>query len=178
MLMKKENKRSLVLIGKQQYDFDIELEVMIYRYLCYERIKKIEFKKMESKYKFKSYKQWKQYIHDKYIKYSNEELEEFSRYLNLKIRRLNPQKQYRNLTFPILCTIAFSKMVDFFVKNHVEFSKNIIAFLIFLLLTLFLGVEILIMLAPSVKFIFDDDIEENMLKDYKEIIDGMITYQR
>lgn len=135
MFKKKEIKRSLVLIGKQKYDFDIELEEMIYRYLCCKHIKKRILKKMDNKYKFESYKQWKKYIHNKYARYSLDELVEFSKYLNLKIRNIKPFHQYWNLILPIVITISFSHLFEFHIKTYAEFSDNLLAIIAFFFLS-------------------------------------------
>lgn len=175
MHMKNEKNRSISKIGKRRYDFDFELELMIYRYLCCHRIKKRVLKKMDNKYKFGSYKQWKQYIHSKYEKYSLDELGEFSRYLNLKIREIKPLQQYWILMIPIVVTLAFSQLIQFFIKMYVEYSYDFFAQIILFLSTIFLGFIILIMIKPFLQSIFVEDFKINFLKDYKEIIDEMIS---
>lgn len=175
MHMKNEKNRSISKIGKRRYDFDFELELMIYRYLCCHRIKTRVLKKMDNKYKFGSYKQWKQYIHSKYEKYNFDELVEFSRYLNLKIREIKPLQQYWILMIPIVVTLAFLQSIQFFIKMYVEYSYELFAQIILFLYAILIGFVILIMIKPLLQLIFVEDFEMNFLKDYKEIIDEMIT---
>ena len=177
MHTKNQKSRLISKIGKRRYDFDLELELMIYRYLCCHRIKKRVLKKMDYNYKFGSYKQWKQYIQSKYEKYSLDELREFSRYLNLKIREIKPLQQYWILMIPIVITLFFSQLIQFFTKKYVEYAYDYYAQIILFLYAILLGFVILIMLKPLLLSIFAEDFEMNFLKDYKEIIDEMINNQ-
>ena len=49
-------------------------------------MKEKDIKSIDDKYKFDSYKKWKQYVCNKYNEYSSNELIEVSRYFNQRIR--------------------------------------------------------------------------------------------
>lgn len=174
MQKKKKNKRSLNVIGKRKYDFDITLEKQIYSCLCCSYGAKKAFKKLDNEFKFNSYQQWKQYICNKYEHYSREDLIEFSRYLNQKIRDIKPIYEIWDLFFPVILTVIMTYGIDKLFKF--EFSG--LPFLTFLIMKLFLIIIFVIPLLLLIRQIllpmFDNSLEENFLHDCKEIIDEII----
>lgn len=179
MLKKKKNKRSLKLIGKRKYDFDITLEKQIYSCLCCSYGAKKAFKKLDVKLKFNSYHEWKQYICDKYKYYCKDDLIEFSRYLNQNIRDAKPFYEFWDLFIPFILTFLAGYGTDKFLGLKFDFLEWSIfpifsAIIILLLLVIIFVLPLLLLIRQIIIPIFDNNIEENFFKDYKEIIDDMI----
>lgn len=179
MCKRKKKKRSLKHIGERKYNFDITLEKQIYSCLCCSYGSKKAFKKLDDKLKFNSYKQWMQYVCNKYENYCKEDLIEFSRYLNQHIRNIKPFREFWDLFFPIVLTVLFSYGLDKFLEIKFHFEKlSFFTFLsiliIFLLLLIFIVLPLIFFIRNILLPIFDNDIEENFFKDYKEIIDEII----
>ncbi len=173
---KKKQKRTLDTIGKEEYNFDFQLEKDIYQNLCCIRIKKKVIKKLEQKnLKIYTYSEWKQYIYNKYKNYNEAQLLEFSKYLNQRIRNVKPFREVWDLFVTVIMTFVFVEggkaligKLESFKSNDDIIIKYLIA-LIFIVITIFWVIRQVII--PKL----DNDIEEHLYKDYKEIIDGMIN---
>lgn len=175
-MLKKKKKRSLNLIGKRKYDFDIKLEKQIYSCLCCSYGAKKAFKKLDAKLKFNSYHEWRQYVCNKYKGYHKKELIEFSRYLNQNMRNIRPLKEFWDLFVSIILTVLFTIGADKLLNFHLDYIKgSLLNFVIIYLLLLIIFVSPILMLIRQIIIpIFDNNIEENFFRDYKEIIDDMI----
>lgn len=175
-MSKKKNKRLLSLLGKRKYDFDITFEKQIYSCLCCSYGAKKAFKKLDAKYKFNSYHEWRQYICNKYKSYHKDELIEFSRYLNQNMRNIRPLQESWDLFVSIILTVLFTIGADKLLNFHLDIKGSLLDFvIIYLLLLMFFVSPILLLVRQIIIPIFDNNIEENFFKDYREIIDDMIS---
>ena len=181
MFKKKKYKRQLDKIGKEKYDFDIKEEIKYYNYLSCSYMKEKDIKNIDDKYKFDSYKKWKQYIYNKYIEYRSDELIEVSRYFNQRIR--NTELNRTNWTFfiPILLTIIIGKMFEIVIDiNWGGFLKlpilgMVIGWIIYLLIYfVFVVLPTFYMIKRAITPIFVCNTEKYLFVDYKEIVDEMI----
>lgn len=177
MIKKKTKKKSLEKIGIKCYGFDFRLEKMIYCYLCCIHIKRWRLCKLDDAFKFNTYSQWKQYIYRKYRNYNVEELSEFSRYLNQKIRNIRPSREYINIFFPCIITAAltllFEKMTDLY---YAEVEISFTCLLILEIFIIILGIAAICMLIKDTFIpIKENNVEANLLKDYKEVIDEILS---
>lgn len=167
--------KSLEEIGERWYGFDFNSERIIYCYLCCCRGKKRKLKKLDKKLRFESYQQWKQYIWNRYENFDKEMLIEFSRYLNLRIRYIAPTQEYWSIAAAAMLTLVLTKLIDA-VDINWDISEVpvggiiVFGFLLELLFMLALAFIIMQTLYP----IFDNSVDENFLKDYKEIVDEII----
>ena len=103
----KKQKRTFINIGKQNYDFDINLEKDIYSYLY--ALRRKQNKSLDVNLKFECYREWKQYIEKKYEKFDSNRLMEFSKYLNCVLCDEKLTNSYWNICIPILLTILFNE---------------------------------------------------------------------
>lgn len=179
MFRKKKNKRTFDNIGKTRYDFDYQLESIIYKNLCCVYVKKKLLQKLDDKLKFYTYKEWKQYIYTKYSdseEYSVEKLNEFSRYLNHRRRTVRPSHEYWNILATIVMTLFVTESLDMISYMRTGFED--ISFLGRAILILFFSIIVvaagLFLTWNTFGTIWDSNTEENMLIDYKEIIDDII----
>lgn len=172
--------RELNEIGERWYDFDFRLQKNIYCYLCCIRLQKRDFRKLDLK--FESYQQWKQYVRDKYDKYEKDMLNQFSRYLNQRIRNAKCSNQYGDIIRNVLLTLVFTKLFDTFLDSYLQMDFEgipvIIGIVIILLLAFMLIAFIGVALYQTLKPVIDDNMDENFLKDYKEIIDEIIIEKK
>lgn len=74
--------------AKEIYGFDFEYEKTVYKYLCMKHVSFLNKKKLaRNNNQYKTYREWKNYISQRYEKYSRECLINYSRFLNLCIQR-------------------------------------------------------------------------------------------
>lgn len=173
----KKSKRSPKERGKRWYNFDFQFEKAIYDYLCCKRVKKKMLRKLDENLKFESYQQWKQYVVNKYQKLSVAKLTEFSRFLNQEIRDLKPSHEYWSIMGSALMAVIFTNIIDVAVRAEVDFN-GIPAWAIFIIIVFIEIVIVLLVLFCIVQTmgpIFDNSASEGLLRDYKEIIDGIIS---
>ncbi len=174
MIKGKKAGRTLDEIGKRWYDFDFKSERVIYCYLCCCKIKEKHFardiRKLDEKLRFETYQEWKQYVCNKYYNYRTEELSEFSRYLNQKIRNERPINEGLSILLAALTTLIFTETFDRFLYTYEKISIKIVWLIgcIVFLLPMAYGI------AKFLSLMFDNNIEKDFFEDYKEIIDEMI----
>lgn len=176
MERRKKYIRKLNKLGKMEYDFDLQLELVIYKYVCYMHLTRKEKKKLDKKNQFNFYREWKKYIIDKYKDYKQESLTEFSRYLNQRKRNNQPIREYWYLVIPVVLTLALSAIFDLITQNgHILYNLSIGQIItlcsLIILLMFFL---IVFVIRDTMMPMLDANIENNMLTDYIEIIEGII----
>lgn len=178
MIKSKKAGKTLDEIGKKWHDFNFKSERLIYSYLCCNRSRLInmELRNLNKDLKFEEYRQWKQYICNKYQNYSRDKLIEFSRYLKLMIRNIKPNHEYWIIMATALLSIVFTMVINVTIELNKQFNINsdwikilitILSGILFILFSAYLIIKI-------VYPIFDDYFDENFLRDYKEIIDEII----
>lgn len=174
MIGRKRKNRNLDNIGKDIYNFDFSLEKNVYKNLCCFNVKDLD-----EQLKFNSYKEWNQYITNKYSnleEYPTDKLKEFSRYLNQRLRINKPNHEYWNICITVIITWFFTKLLDWIFASYIydqnfSFATNVITAIF---VTVILIVLIFFLLWKMYDPILDSNIEESFLIDYKEIIDEMI----
>lgn len=176
MIKRKRTEKTLDEIGKRWHDFNFKSEKTIYLYLCCKHIKRKELRNLNDDMKFKEYRQWKDYICDKYQNCSKDKLIEFSRYLNLKISDIKPSHEYWTIMSTAFLSMLFTTVINGVMGIHKEFSNYSVW--ITLLVTLVLGalfiIPLIYLIIKIVYPIYDNHFNEDFLKDYKEIIDDII----
>lgn len=171
-IIRKKNKRTLNYIGENFYHFNYGKEKLIYKYVCYERLKKKELKKINSNQKFDSYLQWKLYICNKYKDYPKNKLLNFSRYLNQRVKRAKPFKEYTSIFITACLSCLITELVDTLIKTE-DLSDYPLWSKIFCLLIVFISMFYIIY--EMIKSMSDNNFKENFFNDYKEIIDEMLN---
>lgn len=176
MLKGKKTRKTIEYIGKRWYGFDFQFEKTIYCYLCCIYVERKRLKNLDDNLKFESYYKWKQYICNKYKDYSKEMLMEFSRYLNQRMRNIRPEHKYWDIMVTIILTIILTKLIDVFLNTRIDFTYMPI--LISIIETAFIEIFAMLTLVfitfNTFSLLYDKNIDDNFLHDYKEIIDGYI----
>ena len=177
MERRKKYGRKLDQVGKKEYDFDPQLEMIIYKYVCYMHITRKEKKKLNPKIEFDFYRDWKNYIFNKYKDCKRETLIEFSRYLNQRKRNNQPIREYWNLIIPVIMALLFTEAFHILISNNfisqgLPIWGNIILCFIIIM---FILLPIIFVIWNTIMPIWDANIEDNMLTDYREIIESMIN---
>lgn len=169
MRRNENEKRNVTKIGKDSYNFDYSEEKDKYCYLCGVNSKKL-IRKIKDDDKIKTYSEWKQTILSKYEKNSIEELQEFSRYLNQRIRILEPIKDYKSIVISVYTAIVVTGMYNLIMEiQQLNLNSRVI-----IGLTLLPLLVIIIFLRWIINYISDANIKRSLFVDYKEIIDEMI----
>lgn len=162
-------------LGKSRYNFEFELEKIIYSNLCLLRVKKKELKKIVNMLEFNTYFEWKQYIFNKYKNYDKEYLLEFSRYLNQGIRNIQPGREYLDMFIPFILTFSITELLrQLFEINNILSDISGKSSVICLLILIFWLTSFFYIIWSTLMPIWNNNIEENMFIDYKEIIDELI----
>lgn len=174
MRKSKKMKRSLDSIGKRWHEFDFNLERNIYRYVCCAKMNWKTAWRLDKNLKFETYQQWKNYIINKYENVDKDMLIEFSRYLNQNARNLKPTHEYWVMAATAVLTLALTKMVDAFLYAQMD-SKGISAIVTVVVFEIFVVIFLAIIVIQTMKPIFNNNVDEYFLRDYKEIIDELIT---
>lgn len=177
MINKRKSGRTLDNIGKRWYEFDFQSEKNIYCYLCCDDTRRKKIKKLDGKLEFVSYSQWKQYICNKYENYNKDDLMEFSRYLNQRIRNIKPGREYLNIILPCfipsISTIVYEWIIEPDLKISIQSGLNAVIYGVLITMSLIFS---MCSIAKKVfSPILENNIDANLLKDYKEIIDEIIS---
>jgi len=126
---------------------------------------------------FDSYKEWKAYIQDKYSNQNEEGLEEFSRYLNQRLRNLRPGRQANELYIPVALALIVEKFTEVLLAStgivslFEEIKWGIFAMYALIILVFLCFFPILWNIISP---LWKDNLEENFITDYKEVIDTLI----
>ncbi len=177
MIKYKKNKKALKGIGKKYYEFDFELERNIYCYLCCIRVKSRKLQKLKKELKFESYKQWYTYVRNKYKNFDKDVLIEFTRYLNQQIRNISPEHEYNSITATVVLTVFLTSLVDKLMSMKISFGglSEISTIVVILILELFIAIPMIFIIVQTTKPIYDSSVNVDFLRDYKEIINELIT---
>ena len=172
----KEEKRTLEQRGKEKYQFDLKAELNIYSYLwCAKGYEQLEIDDNE---KFDTYRQWKSYVESKHSDCNKEDLIEFSKYLNQRLRNLKPKKEYNGVVIAVIIALVVDKLHDL-ITDIIDIAETVpnpiagscIVVIPFIILLVICVPLLLNFLLPIEK----DEIMTNLLIDYKEIIDEKIN---
>lgn len=159
---------------REFYRFDIEQEQNIYTYLCKGKLKAKALKKLSDDLKFETYAQWKQYIWNKYHEFSDEKLEEFSRYLNQCSRNTKPVYECWKTFISIYLALMFNTLFEFLISIlDFHFSSILEVVVVIGLVMIALGFFAYAIAKISMP-LSDQEDERNFYLDYKELIDEMI----
>lgn len=177
MIKHKKNRKTLKEIGKRWYDFDFGLERNIYCYLCCIRVKSRKLRKLNKELKFESYQQWNKYVRNKYENFNKDILIEFSRYLNQEIRNVRPDHEYWIIAATVVLTVILTGLFDKVLNLKISFDgiSVISVIVVIFLLELLVAIPIIFVIFQTMIPIIDSSVDENFLRDYKEIIDQLIT---
>lgn len=176
---KKKTKRSFKSIGKEEYNFDFQVEKDIYQNLCCNRVKKKVIEMLEQKnLKFYTYSEWKQYIYNKYKNCNRAQLLEFIRYLNQGIRNVKPFREVWDLFVTVIMTLVFVEGGKALIEKLESLKSNDDIIIEYLTVLIFIVITIFWVIRQVVMPILDNDIEKHLYKDYKEIIDEMIKEKK
>lgn len=99
----------------ETFRFDMQKEKLIYMYLCKEKLKKKQMKKLEGEKKFVSYVSWRDYIVEKYEGYDESCLIELDKMLNLLIRNSEKFDNYNQCVW----TAYLSTMISVFMTQTI-----------------------------------------------------------
>lgn len=121
-----------------------------------------------------TYAQWKQYIWNKYHEFSDEKLEEFSRYLNQCSRNTKPVYECWKTFISIYLALMFNTLFEFLISIlDFHFSSILEVVVVIGLVMIALGFFAYAIAKISMP-LSDQEDERNFYLDYKELIDEMI----
>ena len=169
------SKRSFSSIGKEQYNFEYEMEKAIYSYLY--GINKRLHKKLKVELQFRYYDDWKRYIQNKYKAYDSKKLIEFRRYLCQDMRSEKPINEYWKICIPIVLSEIIAELLEMLINfQNIETEGNIVIVILAILLSLLIiMLPVICSIYSLITPLWDSNTKENLLTDYKEIIDELIS---
>ena len=181
--MSKKQKRNIFTIGKENFEFDYSKEKKIYSFLWGLKISKKEEKELLDNEKMNTHAEWSSYINNKYKDCSDEKLKEFSKFLSQRIKTLKPHIEISNITVPIMITLIIDSIVELLTDLAItDSTENIVlsastfwGMFIVLFIALLVLLFVFVMLISNVISPFwDNNTEELLITDYKEVIDNLI----
>lgn len=128
------NERKLQRYIYETFNFDVKKEKLIYLYLCKEKLRIKEERRLNDEEKFISYVSWKKYICDKYIIYDSRSLGEFERMLNMLMRNSKGFDVFNKCIWGAYISVLFSIIMDKFIDYQNLISTILILFLLVVLL--------------------------------------------
>lgn len=176
MSIRKDWKSFIYDNGKQNYDFDYSEELVIYKFLCGERITRKQYIKLEkNKELIFTYVDWEKRIKEKYSCYYIDILKEFSRYLNHRLRMNSPQKEYINSVLSAVVASIIAGVLSQQSEILAGIGVSIYGFILELVVAVSMGIAGTYFVTKMLLGIFDDyTTKENFFRDYKEIVDNII----
>lgn len=169
-----KNRKTPTYIGKNYFDFNVEYELIIYKYLCNRHLKNKEFKKLHDKHKFITYIQWKDYIASKYKFYKDDMLIEFIHYLNQKIRNEDSGYEYYKIIIPVLLTILSDKLYKQIIQISTLKINSIFYIFIEIVFILFVVFFSIFCIIKVIDPMFDKSFEKNFYLDYEKEIERIL----
>lgn len=161
--------RNIYKLGIKEYGFDYQLERNIYCYLCHIRMKKKKLKNLKKLQKFECYEDWKQYICVNYKRYNKEQLLNFSRYLNIKIRDVELKRKVGEIYFAFAVTLVMVNLIDEFLQRF-SFPFELKALSLLFIFGIFIR-----MVTNIIHELYTDNY---FLVDYKKIINEIIANKK
>lgn len=174
-MVKRKNRKSFIHEnGVENYDFDFNKEIRRYLFFCGEQMTRKQWKLLKSDEKFYSYTEWKSYVKNKYSNYPVEGLREFSRYLNHRLRKTSPTREFISPCVSAICSCILTfHFTEIFNKEFDNLTMIVGIITIFVIAACFSS-NISWLVVKISELFFDNSIKENFFKDYKEIIDSII----
>ena len=161
-------------LSNDNFLFDEERELDIYRYLCKEKLKKKREKKI-SDCLFKRYNDWKNYITNKYKNYEAQQLTEFSRFLNQQLRRSKILNPIIIMYFSPVISYYITYLISCFGDGTVKEQTDSISFQISPLVDIVLNMcAVAFIVFVAYKIYSQESMKNEFYEDYKEIIDEII----
>lgn len=178
-ILRNTRKNCIKKIGKEKFNFDAEEEFIKYKYVCCAKMERKEWKKCKKYDTSYSYSEWEGKIKEKYSMYSKFQLEEFSKHLELGIRDNNTSREINSIVFAALLSSVLAVIFGNLVLPKIQELKTVWEFLIFL-------ISILLVITPELVFVIysvyipmqNNNLEQEMYSDYKEVIDMLINEKK
>lgn len=169
---KRRRKKSIYDIGREKYNFDYQEEIIRYKALCCMHLKRKEIKKLKFDKSLNSYKDWKEYIFHKYEEFDKEDLVEFSRFLNCIQRDETLEHNFFWMLISafvsLVITAILNALVEIIDTSLAEGDDFFLMRIVLCILTVSVTMYYFVMRPIRKK-----DTKENLISDYKEIIDEM-----
>lgn len=155
---------------KDTFQFDLKKEKIIYMNLCKDNLRKNQKKLLSEDISFTRYKDWKEYIENKYSVYDAQSLIEFEKTINLILMDSMEFNEYNQKILIALVSVLFTSTISR-VIDDIDQNKNIV-----FLYTLMIIVPIFFVYFLCK--IYDDYRDGGkaipFLRDVKDIINGLI----
>ena len=169
-----KNRNTPKYIGEKYFDFDVEYELIIYKFLCNIHLENKEIRKINEEHKFITYVQWKDYIVSKYKAYEDDMLIEFIHYLNQKIRNVDSGYEYYGIFIPILLTILSDKLYEQLITIcNVEIHSilYVLGEIVFMAVIVIVSVFLIKKITDQM---YEKSFEKNFYLNYKKEIERIL----
>ncbi|MBP3610591.1 MAG: hypothetical protein J6J42_09675 [Lachnospiraceae bacterium] len=104
---------------------------------------------------------------------SLDKLKEFSKYLNHLGRNMKPISEFANPYISAILSTFFSYIFTSLLNDEKQ-KKWILEIVIYLVVLILTIIFVFLCAKMLLKLLFDNSMEENLCKDYKEIVDELI----
>lgn len=166
MYTRKNRRRCLKEIGKQEYHFDYEYELALYKYCCGEKMSSKEWKKIKGKNMKCSYALWEKHIISEYI--SDAKNEEFEAFLRQSCRDSENFFDTSTMISASLLTLLFTVFIDLFLKSN---EGGVIGIIVILIVsTIVFTFSAIIVIGTVWNLISEDKTRKCMYEDILRIV--------
>lgn len=152
------------------FEFNIKEEKLIYKYLCKEDLTKRQKRKLTEDIKFERFKDWEDYIINKYKKYDAKSLNEFKKMLNILFHNSNEFTAYNKN----VCTAYISSAMTILLRDCIDGLQENMGIISNILLMLFFPSILVYLLFKSFKE-YKSDYLIMLYKDIINILDELIN---
>lgn len=147
---------------KTVFLFDVDKELNIHSFL-YKKLSRKQLKSIDEKVRFKTYKDWKNYIIARYEVYNNDNLIEFDKCMNVLLKEGKTFNSYAQGVAITYLSVIMTRLVDYYVDN------------IYAVMTCILIFPIIIVTVINLYDVYSNGREYVLLlKDVKDIIEELI----
>lgn len=175
MFTRKNRKVCMVEKGKENFDFNVQKEIGIYKYVSGFGMRKKEYSQVCEHLQFNSYRDWENYIETKYSSRKKSELKEFKKYLNQLYRNKktshNASIMAATAVFTCALTVAIDKFIDGSWKPEGADYLGLIALIILGALAL---AGFTIVMKNVIDTFWNSNVESSFYEDYIAVIDKII----
>lgn len=160
---------------KEKFRLDVNDELLIYRAMCVEKMKKREWDKIAEDKRFYTHKAWKEYIAKEYANHSKEDLEELAYELS---HLIDVDKSYGESSNIIVSALAAS-VVTVCINGIFDLEKGDYSFIsswiglsvLIILLLVLMGLIVYLLISFFKRILIDNKENRCRIKMLQEIMD-------
>lgn len=160
-------------IGREKFDFDFNLQYSIYKYLYCEKLSDKTYYKMEKEYDFRTYKEWKEYVENKYNLLKKDELKEFIRFLKMQSLKSSNIDNGSQIFYSAVVASGVTLLTEYLIKDIGFKNTSLFALGYIIIMPIFVYV-----VYDILSNLFKNKLQIKFYEDYIEIIEKILKHKK